>query len=128
MQTLQKIATIVHRLDAVTEDVRELRKVVDAGFEKLQRESADMRERLARLEALRDADRAQMQAELARFKAEVERAEMKLARLLPPQGEHRSLPEPDRQPAWQCRLRLKNDEQKRERHRMPFPLSLFRLP
>ncbi|MDQ3814486.1 MAG: hypothetical protein M3347_11105 [Armatimonadota bacterium] len=46
---------------------------------------ADVRERLARLEAAREADRAQMQAELARFKAEVERAELRLSRMLPEQ-------------------------------------------
>ena len=42
-----------------------------------------MRERVARLEAAREADRAQMQAELARFKSEVERAEMRLLKQLP---------------------------------------------
>ncbi|MDW8365767.1 MAG: hypothetical protein RMK49_08000 [Abditibacteriales bacterium] len=42
----------------------------------------DIRERLARLEAARDFDRAQMAADLARFKAEVERAELKLSRML----------------------------------------------
>ena len=46
-------------------------------------EIQDMRERLVRLEAGREADRAQAQAEIARFKAEVERAEMRLSRLLP---------------------------------------------
>ena len=44
----------------------------------------DVRERLTRLEASREVDRAQAQAEISRFKAEVERAEMRLSRLLPP--------------------------------------------
>ena len=52
-----------------------------------------MRERLARLEASRDADRAQMQAELARFKIEVERAELRLTRILPARGEQSTPPE-----------------------------------
>ena len=55
---------------------------------------ADARERLTRLEVSRDADRTQMQANLARFQAEVERAEMRLTRLLPTQGELHQLPEP----------------------------------
>ena len=53
---------------------------------------ADMREWLARLEASRDADRAQMQAELARFKIEIERAELRLTRLLPVRGEQSTPP------------------------------------
>jgi hypothetical protein len=55
LETLQKIATAVHRL--------------------------------ARLEASRDADRAQMQADLSRFKAEMERAELRLTRLLQSRAE-----------------------------------------
>jgi predicted nucleic acid-binding Zn-ribbon protein len=93
-QSLQKIATIVHRLEALTEDVRELRIAATSRLEKLESQIADMRERLARIEASREADRAQMQAELARFKVEVERAELRLARPLPAQGEPPALPEP----------------------------------
>lgn len=47
----------------------------------------DVRERLARLEAAREADRAQMITEIERFKIEVERAELRLARQLPPSPE-----------------------------------------
>jgi uncharacterized protein involved in exopolysaccharide biosynthesis len=93
LETLQKIATAVHRLDALAEDVRELRTAVSARLERLEEQLADMRERLARLEASRDADRAQMQAELARFKIEVERAELRLTRLLPVRGEQSTPPE-----------------------------------
>jgi uncharacterized protein involved in exopolysaccharide biosynthesis len=93
LETLQKIATAVHRLDALAEDVRELRTAVSARLERLEEQLADMRERLARLEASRDADRAQMQAELARFKIEVERAELRLTRLLPARGEQSTPPE-----------------------------------
>jgi len=93
LETLQKIATAVHRLDALAEDVRGLRTAVSTRLERLEEQLADMRERLARLEASRDADRAQMQAELARFKIEVERAELRLTRLLPVRGEQSTPPE-----------------------------------
>lgn len=61
LETLQKIATAVHRL--------------------------------AGLEASRDANRAQMQADLSRFKAEMERAELRLIRLLQSRAEQPPLPE-----------------------------------
>ena len=93
LQTLQKIATVVHRLDALAEDLRELRTAVSARIERLEGQVADLRERLARLEASREADRAQMQADLARFSAEVERAELRLTRLLPRGGEQHEPPE-----------------------------------
>lgn len=86
LQTLQKIATAVHRLDVLAEDLRELRTTVRARLDRVEEQLGDVRERLARLEASRDADRAQMQADLARFKTEVERAELRLTRLLPTQG------------------------------------------
>ena len=93
LQTLQKIATVVYRLDALAEDLRELRAAVSARIERLEGQVADLRERLARLEASREADRAQMQADLARFSAEVERAELRLTRLLPRGGEQPEPPE-----------------------------------
>src|SRR5438552_17991603 len=83
LQSLQKIATAVHRLDEVAEHLREVRVSVAARLEKLEEQLAQVRERLARLEASREADRAQMQADLARFKSEVERAELRLSRQLP---------------------------------------------
>ncbi len=96
LQTLQKIATAVHRLDALAEDLRELRTTVRARLDRLEEQLADVRERLARLEASRDADRAQMQADLARFKTEVERAELRLTRLLQAQREQPALPEQEK--------------------------------
>jgi uncharacterized protein involved in exopolysaccharide biosynthesis len=81
LQTLQKIATVVHRLETLTADLRELRTIVSARLERLEGQLADVRERLARLEASRAADLAHMQADLTRFKAEVERAELRLSRL-----------------------------------------------
>jgi uncharacterized protein involved in exopolysaccharide biosynthesis len=93
LETLQKIATVVHRLDSLAEDLRELRTAVSTRIERLEGQVADLRERLARLEASREADRAQMQADLARFSAEVERAELRLTRLLPRGGEQHEPPE-----------------------------------
>ncbi|HEV8715287.1 MAG TPA: hypothetical protein VGX03_20955 [Candidatus Binatia bacterium] len=96
LQTLQKIATAVHRLDVLAEDLRELRTTVRVRLDRLEEQLVDVRERLARLEASRDADRAQMQADLARFKMEVERAELRLTRLLHAQGEQPALPEQEK--------------------------------
>jgi len=93
LETLQKIATAVHRLDVLSEDLREMRTAVGTRLDRLEGQLADVRERLARLEASRDADRAQMQADLARFKAEMERAELRLTRLLQIRTEHPTLPE-----------------------------------
>jgi chromosome segregation ATPase len=99
-QTLQKIATALHRLDVQAEEIRELRAVVTSGFDKLQGQTArlegqiaDLRERLARLEASREADRSQAQADLARFKLEVERAQIQLSRQPSLQAEPPTRPE-----------------------------------
>lgn len=46
----------------------------------------DLRERMTRIEAAREADRAQFKAELSRFMSEIERAEMRLSKLPPPGG------------------------------------------
>lgn len=89
-QALQKLATMFHRLDELTEDLDDIRISMGARLEKLDGQVADLRERVARLEASRDADRAQLQAELARFKAEVERAKLLLTKESPP---HRELSE-----------------------------------
>lgn len=92
LQALQKIATLVHRLDELADDVRELRGTVNAKLDRHDTQLADVRERLARLEALRDADRAEMQAYLARFNVEVERAELRLQRVPSAAGEASALP------------------------------------
>ena len=89
-QALQRLATMFHRLDELTEDLDDIRISTRARLEKLEGQSADLRERVARLEASRDADRAQLQAELARFRTEVERAELLLTKRSP---SPRKLPE-----------------------------------
>jgi septal ring factor EnvC (AmiA/AmiB activator) len=61
------------QMDALADDVKQV-----------SRELRMVGERLVRLEAMRDADRAQLMAEIAQFKTEVERAQMRFARQLPP--------------------------------------------
>lgn len=103
LQTLQRYATIVQRLDDLATEQHDFTKTVAARLERLETQLADIRERLARLETSRNADRAEMQADIARFKVEVERAELKLTRLLPaPEGQ----PEVPARP----RKRKKTDE------------------
>lgn len=65
-------------------------KTIESDLEKvneqmhiLQIENRDLSERVARLEEQRQADRAQMQTEIERFKLEVERAELRFRRQLP---------------------------------------------
>jgi uncharacterized protein involved in exopolysaccharide biosynthesis len=89
LQTVQKIAIAIHRLDEIAEDLREFRLTVAGRLEKLEGQVADLRERAARLEVSRESDQAQMQADLARFKAEFERAELRLSKLLPKPGKAR---------------------------------------
>lgn len=57
LQTLQRYATIAERLEAVSADQREFEKAVVSRLDRLDGQIADVRERLARLEASRVADR-----------------------------------------------------------------------
>src|SRR5436309_2958986 len=92
LQSLQRLITIAQRLDALAERVDRLQSLVFARLDRLEDQVTDLRERLARLEASRDADHSRMQADLARFKLEVERAEFRLSRRAP-QSEPPLLPE-----------------------------------
>jgi hypothetical protein len=56
----------------------------------------EVRERLVKLETSRESDRSQLEAEAARFKIEVERAELWLSRLLPVPNEPPSLPDSEK--------------------------------
>lgn len=105
LQTLQRYATIVQRLDDLAAEQREFTKTVVARLERVEAQIADVRERLARLETSRNADRAEMQAEIARFKVEVERAELQMTRLLSPPDEPTQSPK-------RARKRSKTDEAK----------------
>jgi hypothetical protein len=80
LQSLQRLITFAQRLDALAKKMDELQALVFARLDRLENQVVEMRERLARLEMARDADRAQMQADLARFMAEMERAVLRLTR------------------------------------------------
>jgi len=86
LQTLQRVATVVDRLEALTEDLKDFRASTTSRVERIDEQLANVRERLTRLEALREADRSQLQADIARFKAEVERLELRQVRQLPDSG------------------------------------------
>ncbi len=79
---LAKLAREVFTLSSEVARLRESLKELRAASGMQAVEINDLRERLTRLEAARDADRAQFKAELSRFMSEVERAEMRL--LKPP--------------------------------------------
>ncbi len=83
LSALQKLATSLQRLEALSVDFKELRTAFTARIERVESQVSDLRERLARLEATREADFAKLQAEAARFKAEIERAELRLTKQLP---------------------------------------------
>jgi len=72
-----------HMREQVAEVRQEFRKL-ESTVERLNQEVQTMRERVARLEEARGADRAQLMGEIAQFKAEVERAQMRFVRQLPP--------------------------------------------
>jgi hypothetical protein len=99
LETLQKIAATTQRLDtALAEIERErverqrLESAIISRVERLEAQFGEIRERLVRLEASREADRSQMAAELARFKTEAERAALQLTHLLREVRGHQSLP------------------------------------
>ena len=78
-----KVTRAVLTLDVEVARLREMLRETREATRSQTAEVRNVRERLARLEAARDADRAEMAAELSRFKNEVERAERRLTRLLP---------------------------------------------
>jgi len=79
-------AELRHLRETLTEIRQEVRKLADG--------MQEIRERLRRLEVSREADRSQMAAEIARFKVEVERAELQLTRRPSTSKEPPTLPEP----------------------------------
>jgi primosomal protein N'' len=114
LETLQKIAATTQRLDTAMAEIERERgererfeNAVISRIERLEIQLGEIRERLVRLEVSREADRSQMAAELARFRAEVERAELQLTRILQGAREPRSLP-PSQQPDPQTPAEEKN--------------------
>ena len=80
LQTLQKFATVADRVDTLTQELREMRTATAARLDRMEAQLSDLRERVARLETSRPADVATLQAEIAKFHADVERAALKLER------------------------------------------------
>jgi regulator of replication initiation timing len=77
------LITINQQVGDLRETLRDLRGDVKG----LQAEMQGVRERLAKVETFQQAARAELAADLSRFKAEVERAEIQLSRSLPaPKG------------------------------------------
>ena len=75
MSVLALFSDSARRLLRAEAELRHLQAAHEALQQKsreLRAETAGLRERVNRLEALRDGDHAQMLAEIARFKAEVE--------------------------------------------------------
>ena len=77
------LITINQQVGDLREALRDMRGDVKAR----QAEMQSLRERLTKVETFQEAARAELAADLSRFKAEVERAELHLSRSLPPPPE-----------------------------------------
>jgi predicted nucleic acid-binding Zn-ribbon protein len=89
---LERIASLTKAIFTATDELsrqRELLAEIQAEVRAIDDSLRDFRERLVRMEAFQDALKAEVAAEVSRFKAEVERAETKLTRLLPAPGRKR---------------------------------------
>ena len=90
MSVLERLAELTRSLITTDTQLRQLKEEhqkIEREVSQLGLDVRDLRERVVRLETSREADRAQAAAEIARFKAEVERAELRLTRMLPPESE-----------------------------------------
>lgn len=83
LERLAEMTKAVLTTDAELRHQREMLSEIRQEIGKLTGGLQDLRERVTRLEASREADRAQIAAEVARFRTEVERAELRFSRLLP---------------------------------------------
>lgn len=86
MALLERLAEFGKALITINKDVTDLRETIRdmrSDVKVLQADIQYLRERHTRLEAFKDATRAELAADLATFKAEVERAELRLAPMLP---------------------------------------------
>ncbi len=59
-------------------------KRLERGLDEVRAKVSEHESRIVKLETQRDADKREMQAEISRFKTEVERFELRLSRQLPP--------------------------------------------
>ena len=86
MAWIERLAEFGKVLVAINRDVTDFRETLREmrdDVKSLQLEMSSLRERLARVEAFQSATRAEIDADLSRFKSEVERAETRISRLLP---------------------------------------------
>jgi predicted nucleic acid-binding Zn-ribbon protein len=96
MSLLERLGELGKALMTTDTELRHLRETMGEIRQEvrgLRDDVQDLRERIIRLETARGADRSQLEAELARFKVEVERAELRLARQTPPHNEPPALPD-----------------------------------
>ncbi len=75
---LHSLAVLDERLERLSDDLEREQQVVRGVDKALD----DLRERITRLEAWREADRALLDADLSRFRAEAERVELRLSCML----------------------------------------------
>jgi len=73
LQTIQKFATVIERVDMLAKEQEILRSTATARLDRMEAQLTDLRERVARLEASRPADAAELKAEIAKFQANLER-------------------------------------------------------
>jgi uncharacterized protein involved in exopolysaccharide biosynthesis len=87
MEKMTELGKSVLTSDVEFRQIRTTLAEVNQELKKVIERVNNLSERVVKLEVSREADRAEMAAELARFKIEVERAEMKLTKLLPPSSD-----------------------------------------
>ena len=95
---LERLGELGRALLTTEVELRHLRETLNEARQDVRMLTADVqevRERLVRLETARETDLARLEAEITRFKAEVERAESRLTRLLPPSEPPPLPPEPE---------------------------------
>jgi septal ring factor EnvC (AmiA/AmiB activator) len=87
MKILEEIGALVKAIITTRHELasqREALKKLEDQFDRIEASVNQVRERLVRLETMQDANRARIEADLARLLTEFERAETRLTRLLPP--------------------------------------------
>lgn len=82
LERLAELSKTVLTADVGIKHLSELLNETRLSVSRLELSLQDIRERLTRLETLREADRAQLAAEMAKFQTEVTRAELRLTHLL----------------------------------------------
>ena len=83
IERLAEFGKVLVTINRDVTDFRETLREMRDDVKSLQLEMSFLRERLARVEAFQSATRAEIEADLSRFKSEVERAKTRISRLLP---------------------------------------------